>query len=71
MSEGIVVKHYLMADSHFTWWACGKSYLCRLIDMLHMGYVDEILFGKEVVERLPSLVEAWVTEAKRQRIPKA
>jgi hypothetical protein len=58
--EGIDVRHYLMVDAHYTWWDCGKSYLCRLLDMLHMGYVDEILFGYEVVERLPTLVKEWV-----------
>lgn len=62
--EGIDVKHYLMLDSHFTWWKCGRSYLCRIIDMLHMGYVDEVLFGREVVERLPELVDEWVGESR-------
>jgi hypothetical protein len=46
--EGIWVKHYLMLDGRYTWWDCGRSYLCRIIDMLHMGYVDEVLFGREV-----------------------
>ena len=58
--EGIKILHYLMVDSHYTWWECGKSYLCRLIDILHMGYVDEILFGREVLERLPVIVPEWV-----------
>jgi len=62
--EGIEVKHYLMVDSHYTWWECGRSYLCRIIDMLHMGYVDEVLFGTEVVERLPAIVAEWVTMAR-------
>jgi hypothetical protein len=66
-SEKIDVKHYLMVDDRYTWWDCGKSYLCRLIDMLHMGYVDEILFGYEVVERLPTIVAGWVATAKQQR----
>jgi hypothetical protein len=57
------VKHYLFVDSHFTWWGCGKSYLCRIIDMLHMGYVDEVLFGKEVVEELPRIVQEWLNIA--------
>jgi hypothetical protein len=61
VSENIRVKHYLFADSHFTWWACGKSYLCRIIDMLHMRYVDEVLFGREVVKELPRIVEEWLT----------
>jgi len=64
--EGIDVQHLLIVDSHFTWWLSGRSYLCRLIDMLHMGYVDEILFGYEVVERLPALVQSWVKIAKGQ-----
>jgi hypothetical protein len=63
-SEGIHVRHYLMVDAHYTWWECGRSYLCRIIDMLHMGYVDEVLFGREVVERLPSLVRQWVKAAR-------
>jgi len=58
--EKIDVKHYLMVDDHYTWWECGRSYLCRLIDMLHMGYVDEVLCGYEVIERLPNLVKEWV-----------
>jgi hypothetical protein len=63
--ERVHVKHYLMVDAKFTWWDCGKSYLCRLIDMLHMGYVDEILFGKEVIEGIPRLTKEWVAIAKR------
>jgi len=58
--EGIDVKHYLIIDSHYTWWECGRSYLCRIVDMLHMGYVDEVLFGKEVADRLPAIVQQWV-----------
>jgi len=49
-----------MLDSHYTWWECGRSYLCRVIDMLHMGYVDEVLFGKEIVDRLPAIVDEWL-----------
>lgn len=62
-TEGIDVKHYLMIDAHYTWWECGRSYLCRIIDMLHMGYVDEVLFGREVITRLPTLVEEWLSIA--------
>ena len=63
--EGIEIKHYLMLDAHYTWWDCGRSYLCRVLDMLHMGYVDEVLFGSEVIERLPSLVKQWVGAARQ------
>lgn len=58
--EGIDVKHYLMVDDFNTWWNMGRSYLCRIIDMLHMGYVDEVLFGSEVIEALPAIVGEWV-----------
>ncbi len=61
-SEDVRIRHYLMIDSHYTWWTCGRSYLCRMIDLIHMGYVDEVLFGYEIVERLPQLVEEWVSE---------
>lgn len=64
--EKIDVKHYLIVDDVFTWWTCGKSYLCRIVDMLHMGYVDEVLFGYEVIERLPALVAEWVAILKKQ-----
>lgn len=64
--EKIDVQHLLMADSHFTWWECGRSYLCRIVDMLHMGYVDEVLFGREVVERLPVVVKGWVAELEKR-----
>jgi hypothetical protein len=60
VNEGVHVLHYLMVDGHYTWWECGRSYLCRIFDMLHMGYVDEVLFGSEAVERLPELAKKWV-----------
>lgn len=53
------VWHVLFIDDYYTWWECGRSYLCRMIDMLHMGYVDEIVFGREVLTRLPLLVREW------------
>ena len=68
-SEGIDIKHYLMIDAHYTWWCCGRSYLCRILDMLHMGYVDEVLFGREVLKRLPSLVREWTRMAKHRKEP--
>lgn len=65
--EGIDVKHFLMVDARYTWWDCGRSYLCRMIDVLHMGYVDEVLFGYEVVERLPGIVRNLV-ETHREKL---
>lgn len=64
--ENVDVMHYLMVDARYTWWDCGRSYLCRIFDMLHMGFVDEVLFGREVVERLPLLVKDWVKKARKK-----
>ncbi|TDV35013.1 hypothetical protein C7405_10642 [Paraburkholderia caballeronis] len=64
--EGRNVEHMLALDAHYTWWECGRSYLCRIIDMLNMGYVDEVLFGYEVVERLPALAAEWVALANKE-----
>lgn len=58
--ENLDIKHYLIVDAYDTWWKQGKSYLCRIIDMLHMGYIDEALFGYEVIERMPQIVKEWV-----------
>lgn len=53
---GAFVKHVYMIDAHRVWWDDGKSYLCRVVDMLNMGLADEVLLGKEVVERWPVIV---------------
>ncbi|HYH78635.1 MAG TPA: hypothetical protein VEX86_02535 [Longimicrobium sp.] len=63
-SEQRRVHHLLIADSHRTWWGKGRSYLCRIVDMLHMGLVTEVLFGSEVVEQLPRIVAEWVQQYK-------
>jgi len=62
--EQIKIEHLLIVDAYETWWNMGKSYLCRMVDMLNMGYVDEILFGYEVVEQLPDIVKIWVEKHK-------
>ncbi|HEX8218514.1 MAG TPA: hypothetical protein VF914_04775 [Chloroflexia bacterium] len=61
-------KHYLIVDGYDSWWRLGLPYLGRMVDLLHMRYVDEVLFGNEVIEQLPALVREW-TEAARSRIP--
>lgn len=58
-STGRTVEHVLILDAHYTWWECGRSYLCRIIDMLNMGYVSEVLFGREVAQRMPLLAQQW------------
>ena len=59
-ATGRQVQHILFIDDRYTWWECGRSYLCRMIDMLHMGYVDEVVFGREALTRVPHLVSEWV-----------
>lgn len=60
MNTGFDIKHYLIVDDHYTWWVKGRSYLCRLIDLMHMGLVTEVVFGKEVMTRIPELVQEWI-----------
>jgi hypothetical protein len=66
-SENIEVKHYLMIDGYKTWWEDGKSYLCRIVDMVHMGYVDEVLVGREVIDHLPAIAKSWVEINAKQK----
>ena len=42
-------------------WSGRKGTCCYsvLVDIMHMGLVDEVVFGRELVERLPQLVEEW------------
>ena len=48
---GQQVYHVMFIDSHYTFWGQGKSYLCRFIDTLNMGLIDELIVGKEVLTR--------------------
>lgn len=56
---GPKIRHYLHVDDKFTWWVKGKSYLCRLVDMAHAGFVDEVIFGEEALTRWPEIVSRW------------
>lgn len=56
---GVDVEHYLLLDDRFTWWDCGRSYLCRIVDMLHSDLLDGALFGREVVSEWPLVVASW------------
>jgi len=66
-SEGVRANHILIIDSYFTWWVCGKSYLCRIIDMLNMGLVSEVIFGREVIQRIPDLAFGWINQLRLTR----
>lgn len=55
---GHKIKHVFMVDAYKTWWIDGKSYLCRIIDALNAGLVDEAIFGREVLSRWPLVVNS-------------
>ena len=48
--------HVLFIDAYRTWWVQGKSYLCRLVDAMNSGVVDEVIVGREVLTRWPELL---------------
>jgi len=56
----IDIEHYLFVDDYFTWWVKGRSYLCRIIDILNMGFITEAIFGREVFSKIPQLVAGWL-----------
>lgn len=53
---GIDVYHVLFIDAYDTWWNLGKSYLCRLVDAVNSGVVDEVIVGREIFTRWPELL---------------
>jgi hypothetical protein len=68
LKENMDIKHYLIVDDYFTWWKCGKSYLCRIIDMMHEGFLDEALFGREVITRWPKIVQSWPKVSTKSKV---
>jgi hypothetical protein len=63
--ESLSINHLLIIDAYDTWWLKGKSYLCRIIDMLNMGLVTEVLFGKEIITRIPEITKDWKSKYPR------
>lgn len=59
---GIKIYHVLFIDAYRTWWTQGKSYLCRLIDALNSGVVDEVIVGREVFTRWPELLRTVILD---------
>lgn len=53
---GYPIKHVLFIDGYKTWWVDGKSYLCRIIDAVNAGLLDEVIIGREVLGRWPELI---------------
>lgn len=57
---GKKVYHVLFVDAYQTWWVKGKSYLCRLVDAINAGIVDEVIVGREVFTRWPEILHSIV-----------
>ena len=66
LSTRLNVQHYLFVDGYSTYWLQGRSYLCRIIDMMHTGKVDEVIFGKEIIKAIPLICKRWLNIIKRQ-----
>lgn len=60
-ATGSSVHLSLFIDAYSTWMQQGKSYLCRIIDLLQRGAIDELIVGSEVTTAIPEMVEEWRT----------
>ena len=56
---GQKVRHVMFIDGRYTFWDLGKSYLCRFIDTLNMGLIDDLIIGKEVFTEWPSILKQY------------
>jgi hypothetical protein len=57
-----IIQHYLFVDDRVALWGDGRPYLCRMVDMLHTGHVDEIFFGREVLTDWEPRLRALIKE---------
>jgi len=57
-ASGWRVLSYVLIDGKIQW-SKGKSFICRLVDLLNMGVLDEVLIGKEVLTEWPKIVATW------------
>lgn len=46
-------------DAYSAWLEQGKSYLCRIVDLLHRGSIDDLVIGSEVLTAIPEMVKKW------------
>ncbi|MBQ6343052.1 MAG: hypothetical protein IJI41_08030 [Anaerolineaceae bacterium] len=56
---GESVHHVMLIDSYYTFWVKGKSYLCRFIDALNMGLIDDLIIGKEVLTEWEKILKQY------------
>lgn len=62
LRSGKPIAHIFFVDAYKTWWIDGKSYLCRIVDILNSGLVDEVIVGREVLTRWPILLRTIIDE---------
>lgn len=58
-TTGFKPIHNFLIDGYSTWWLKGKSYLCRIVDTLNMGLVNEVIFGNEIYSIWPQRVKEF------------
>lgn len=63
---GVPIDHLIVVDAYDTWWVKGKSYLCRLVDLVNMGKVTHLICGRETVRELPVLAAEWAARWDQQ-----
>ncbi|MDO4412134.1 hypothetical protein [Cutibacterium sp.] len=56
---GMPIQLTLFIDAYSTWMEQGKSYLCRIVDLLQRGAIDNLIVGAEVETEIPQIVEEW------------
>ena len=49
----------MFIDGLYTFWNLGKSYLCRFIDTLNMGLIDDLIIGREVLTEWKPILEKY------------
>lgn len=49
----------LFLDAYSAWLKQGKSYLCRIVDLLYRGLIDDLVIGSEVLTAIPEMVKKW------------
>lgn len=56
---GMPIQLTLFIDAYSTWMEQGKSYLCRIVDLLQRGAIDNLIVGVEVETAIPQIVAEW------------
>lgn len=56
---GMRIQLTLFIDAYSTWMEQGKSYLCRIVDLLQRGAIDNLVVGAEVETAIPEIVKEW------------